>query len=74
MNVCSFVKVVYVSLSCPQCEKMDLKIIQSLLERVQRCYRVAFSDAVELPRTNNQPKHKNKIKTGMDHLGNNTEY
>ncbi len=23
------------SLSCPQCEKMDLKIIQSLLERVQ---------------------------------------
>ncbi len=25
----------YESLSCPQCEKMDLKIIQSLLERVQ---------------------------------------
>ncbi len=23
------------SLGCPQCEKMDLKIIQSLLERVQ---------------------------------------
>ncbi len=23
------------SLSCPRCEKMDLKIIQSLLERVQ---------------------------------------
>ncbi len=23
------------SLNCPQCEKMDLKIIQSLLERVQ---------------------------------------
>ncbi len=22
-------------ISCPQCEKMDLKIIQSLLERVQ---------------------------------------
>ncbi len=27
--------VVYESLSCPQCEKMHLKIIQSLLERVQ---------------------------------------
>uniref|UniRef100_A0A672SS99 Uncharacterized protein n=1 Tax=Sinocyclocheilus grahami TaxID=75366 RepID=A0A672SS99_SINGR len=27
------------SLSCPQCEKMDLKIIQSLLERVQICKR-----------------------------------
>ncbi len=27
--------VTYESLSCPQCEKMDLKIIQSLLERVQ---------------------------------------
>ncbi len=28
--------VVYESLSYPQCEKMDLKIIQSLLERVQK--------------------------------------
>ncbi len=27
--------VAYESLSCPQCAKMDLKIIQSLLERVQ---------------------------------------
>ncbi len=27
-----FVIVVYESLSCPQCENMDLKIIQSLLE------------------------------------------
>ncbi len=27
--------VAYESLSRPQCEKMDLKIIQSLLERVQ---------------------------------------
>ncbi len=27
--------VTYESLSCPQCEQMDLKIIQSLLERVQ---------------------------------------
>ncbi len=27
--------VIYESLSHPQCEKMDLKIIQSLLERVQ---------------------------------------
>ncbi len=29
----------YESLSCPQCENMDLKIIQSLLERVQICRR-----------------------------------
>ncbi len=27
--------VAYETLSCPQCEKMDLKIIQALLERVQ---------------------------------------
>ncbi len=27
--------IAYESLGCPQCEKMDLKIIQSLLERVQ---------------------------------------
>jgi len=32
-----FLIVVFESLSCPQCEKMDLKIIQSLLERVQIC-------------------------------------
>ncbi len=31
----SFVIVAYESLSCPRCEKMDLKIIQSLLESVQ---------------------------------------
>jgi len=34
-----FLIVVFESLSCPQCEKMDLKIIQSLLERVQICKR-----------------------------------
>ncbi len=31
----SSVIVSYESLSCPPCEKMDLKIIQSFLERVQ---------------------------------------
>ncbi len=31
--------VVFESLSCPQSEKMDLKTIQSLLERVQICKR-----------------------------------
>ncbi len=31
----SFVIVANESLSCPRCEKMDLKIIQSLLEWVQ---------------------------------------
>ncbi len=34
-----FLIVVFESLSCPQCEKMDLEIIQSLLERVQICKR-----------------------------------
>ncbi len=34
-----FLIVVFESLSCPQCEKMDLKIIQSLLERIQICKR-----------------------------------
>ncbi len=32
-----FAIVVHESLNSPQCEKMDLKIIQSLLERVQIC-------------------------------------
>ncbi len=34
-----FLIVVFESLNCPQCEKMDLKIRQSLLERVQICKR-----------------------------------
>jgi len=37
-----FLLVVFESLSCPQCEKMDLKIIQSLLKMVQirkRCWK-----------------------------------
>ncbi len=36
-----FLIVVFESLSCPQCEKVDLKIIKSRLERVQiykRCW------------------------------------
>ncbi len=32
-----FLIVVFESINCPQCEKMDLKIMQSLLERVQIC-------------------------------------
>ncbi len=35
----SFVIVVFESLDCPRCEKMDLKVIQSRLERVQICRR-----------------------------------
>ncbi len=35
----SFLIAVFVSLSWPQCEHMDLKSIQSLLERVQICKR-----------------------------------
>ncbi len=38
-----FLIVVFESLNCPQCEKMDLKIIQSLLERVQKCWKTAES-------------------------------
>ncbi len=34
-----FLIVVFESLDCPRCKKMDLKIIQSLLERVQICKR-----------------------------------
>ncbi len=34
-----FLIAVFESLNCPQCEKMDLKLIQSLLERVQICKR-----------------------------------
>ncbi len=31
-----FLVVVFESLNCPQCENMDLKMIQSLLERVKK--------------------------------------
>ena len=33
----SFLIVVFECLKCPQCDKMHLKIIKSLLERVQIC-------------------------------------
>ncbi len=35
--------VVFEYLSCHQCEIMDLKIIQSLLERVQICWKAEES-------------------------------
>ncbi len=41
-----FLIVVFESLNCPQCEKMDLKIIQSLLEKgsnMQKCWKTAES-------------------------------
>ncbi len=41
-----FLIVVFESINCPQCEKMDLKIIQSLLERgsnMQKCWKTAES-------------------------------
>jgi len=34
-----FLIVVFEFLSCPQCQKMDFKIIKSLLDRVQICKR-----------------------------------
>ncbi len=40
-----FLIVVFESINCPQCEKMDLKIIQSLLEgfNMQKCWKTAES-------------------------------
>ncbi len=43
----TFLIVVFESISCPQCEKMGLKIIQSLLERVQICWKTEDSTGHE---------------------------
>ena len=82
-----FLIVVFESLSCPQCEKMDLKIIQSLLERVQickKCWKTEESAGpgdffwrteLSLTAQNKQGTHEqpsqNK-KTVVDHPGNHT--
>ncbi len=42
-----FLIVVFESLNCPQCEKMDLKIIQSLLKRVKKNRRTVLSLIVQ---------------------------
>ncbi len=84
-----FLIVVFESLNCPQCEKMDLKIIQSLLERVQICKNAGklqnlqnvedLSEeqcSVQLFRTNKglmNNQHKTK-ETVVDHPGNLTQY
>ncbi len=76
------------SLSCHQCEKMDLKIIQSLLERVhicRRCWKTKnvqeledFSEEQQTEATTAQDKQgtheqlSQNIKTVVDHPGNNT--
>ncbi len=82
-----FLIVVFESLDCPQYEKMDLKIIQSLLERVQmskRCWqteesagRGGFFWRTELSLTvQNKPEtHEQPSqikKTVVDHPGNHT--
>ncbi len=72
-----FVIVVYESLSCPQCENMDLKIIQSLFERVQicrRCWKTKECAGAGGTAQNQQWTHEQlsqNIKTVMDHPGNN---
>jgi len=53
-----FVIVTHESLNCPQCEKMHFKIIQSMLERIQICWKTKEcagaeeQQTVELLRTN----------------------
>ncbi len=49
-----FVIAVYESLNYLQCEMMDFKIVQSLLERVQICRRHQEHQAVELLGTNEE--------------------
>ncbi len=79
--------VVFESLNCPQCEKMDLKIIPSLLERVQICrrcwktedsaghggffWRTALNLTVQ-NKTRDSWTTIRKQKTVMDHPGNHT--
>ncbi len=84
-----FLIVVFESINCPQCEKMDLKIIQSLLERVQICKNAGklqnlqnvedLSEeqcSVQLFRTKqgtHEQPTQNK-RTVVDHPGNLTQY
>jgi len=84
-----FLIVVFESLSCPQCEKMDLKIIQSLLERVQICkkslkteesagpgrlfWRFLGSFTAQDKQGTHEQPSQNK-KTVVDHPGNHTQY
>ncbi len=79
-----FLIVVFESINCPQCEKMDLKIIQSLLERVQICKNAGklqnlqnvedLSEeqcSVQLFRTNKGlMNNQHKTKKVVDHPGN----
>ncbi len=75
-----YIIVMYEYPNCPPCENMDLKIIQSLLERVQICRRCwktkecagagGFFSAQDQRRTHEQiSQHR---KTAVDHPGNDT--
>ncbi len=83
-----FLIVVFESLNCPQCEKMDLKIIQSLLERVQICKNAGklqnlqnvedlseeqLSSTVQNKQGTHEQPTQNK-RTVVDHPGNLTQY
>ncbi len=84
-----FLIVVFESLNSPQCEKMDLKIIQSLLERVQICkrcwktedsaghggffWRTVLSWTVQNKQETHEQPTQNK-RTVVDHPGNLTQY
>ncbi len=84
-----FLIVVFESLNCTQCEKMDLKITQSLLERVQiykRCWKTAecagaggffWRTVLSLTAQNKQGTREQpsqNIKTVVVHPGNHTQY
>ncbi len=74
-----FVITVYESPNWAQCEKLDLKIIQSLLERVhicRRCWKTGaggfFLTAQDQQGTREQLSQN--IKTVVDHPENDTDY
>ncbi len=66
-----FVIAVYESLNCPQCEKMDLKIIQLLLERIQICRCWKTKECAQDQQGTHEQLSQN-IKTVVDHPGNDT--
>ncbi len=74
-----FLIVVFESINCPQCEKMDLKIIQSLLERVQICKNAGKLQNLQNCSTvqNKQGTHEQPTqnkRTVVDHPGTLTQY
>ncbi len=76
-----FLIVVFESINCPQCEKMDLKIIQSLLERVQICKNAGklqnlqnVEDLSEEQCSGSHEQPSRNKQAVVDHPCNHTEY